>query len=403
MRLPLSLLFAAILLILTMAAGYYVDLRSEQMHVRHLAISTGLEKIDRYNQELSAMLVISVLERNILRSSSYQTVNAKLELTEASVEALTRKLSLAEDIMALSNERRNLRRAELEVLRLMEKDAWKQARDMLFGDDYTLARKIYEIDSETAIGALNGELMDSAADFKRIRFISLIMRFAALGLLLWAGFLFSSRLRRELAEQARLKEKILAANIHLEDKVRERTAELEEASRKLAELSITDGLTCLANRRHFDQVLETEWKRAQRQGLPLAMAMIDVDHFKVYNDNFGHQAGDECLRRIADVLRGCVQRSSDLIARYGGEEFVTILPGMKAKEAASLAKTICHKVQAEDLKHTDISKVGVVTVSIGVASQVPQPDGNVDMFLKKADSALYDAKNSGRNTVVTAE
>jgi PleD family two-component response regulator len=136
------------------------------------------------------------------------------------------------------------------------------------------------------------------------------VRTAALGLLLWAGLMFSRRLRQELSEQARLREKISAANIRLEDNVRERTAELKEANRKLEDLSATDSLTGLANRRRFDEALNSEWQRARRTGLTLALAMIDVDQFKLYNDHFGHQAGDECLRRIAAVLRTCIRRTA---------------------------------------------------------------------------------------------
>ncbi len=399
-RLPFSLLFAATLLILTMAAGSYVDLRNEQMHSRHLAISTGLEKIDRLNQELRAMLLVSVLEKNILRSSSYENVHAKLELTVGFVETLTRGLNLADDITALSEERRNLRQVELDAYTFMEVDEWKRAHALLSGDEYVLAQKIYEINNETAIGALNGELMTKATTFNRIRLISLVMRFAALCLLLWAGVMFSSRLRHELAEQAKLRGEISSANILLEEKVKARTAELEEANRKLACLSITDGLTNLTNRRHFDEVLIMEWQRAKRQRHPLAVAMIDVDHFKVFNDNFGHQSGDECLRRIAAVLSANVQRSSDLIARYGGEEFVIILPGMNVKDAAVFAETIRHRVQSEGLKHTKITETGVVTVSIGVGSRIPQLEDDVEIILREADLALYEAKRRGRNKVV---
>jgi diguanylate cyclase (GGDEF)-like protein len=402
MRLPLSLLAAAAILVVTMAAGSYVDLRNDEMHARHLAISTGLEKIVRLNQELSAMLTVSVLEQNTLRSSSYQTVHANLELTVNTVEKLTPQLALADDISALSSERRELLRVELEALELMEADQWPQARALLFDESYILARKIYEINSETAIGALNGELTAVATAFRHARLISLVVRAAALGLLLWAGLMFSRRLRQELAEQARLRDEIRAANILLEDKVRARTAELEEANRKLADLSATDGLTGLANRRRFDEVLYSEWQRAKRLGLPLALAMIDVDEFKSYNDHFGHQAGDECLRRIATVLRATVQRSGDLIARYGGEEFVVILPGVDRTEATILAETIRRAMQTEGLKHTEQSMAGVVTISIGIAARVPQPGEGADGLLREADAAMYQAKRHGRNNVVTA-
>lgn len=410
MRQPLSLIAAAVILVVTMAVGSYVDLRNDEMHARHLAISTGLENIVRLNQELSTMLMISILEKNALRSSSYQTVHAKLELavntvekelTANRIEKWMRQLDLANDISALSVERRELRRVELAVIEQMEAGQWPEARALLFDESYVLARKIYEINSETAISALNGELAAVAATFKRIRFISLVVRAAALGLLLWAGLVFSRRLGQELAEQARLREKISAANLRLEDNVRERTAELEEANRKLADLSTTDGLTGLANRRRFDETLQSEWQRARRQGLPLAVAMIDVDQFKLYNDHFGHQAGDECLRRIAAVLRTCIHRSGDLIARYGGEEFVVILPGLNADKALILGENIRCAVQAENLVHTTQSNTGVITVSIGISARLPKSGQGADDLLREADMAMYEAKRRGRNLVVT--
>lgn len=409
MRLPLSLIAAAVILVVTMAVGSYVDLRNDEIHARHLVISNGLEKIVRLNQELSTMLTISVLEKNSLRSSSYQTVHDKLdlivntvekELAANRIEKWMQQLDLANDISALSIERRELRRVELEVIELMKAGKWPEARAFLFDESYVLARKIYEINSETAIGALNGELAEVAATFKHYRIISLIVRAAALCLLLWAGLMFSRRIGKELAEQARLREKISAANICLEDNVRERTAELEEANRKLANLSTTDGLTGLANRRRFDEVLNSEWQRARRMKMPLAVAMIDVDQFKLYNDHFGHQAGDECLRCIAAVLRTCIQRSGDLIARYGGEEFVIILPGLHVDKALILAETIRCAVQDEHLVHTDQSNTGVVTVSIGIAARSPEPGQKADDLLREADTAMYKAKRRGRNLVL---
>jgi diguanylate cyclase (GGDEF)-like protein len=253
MRQPLSLVAAAVILVVTMAVGSYVDLRNDEMHARHLVISTGLANIVRLNQELCAMLMISVLEQNSLRSSSYQTVHAQLELTVNTVEA---------------------------------------------------------------------------------------------------------------------------------------------------DLSATDGLTGLANRRRFDEALNSEWQRARRLDLPLAVAMIDVDQFKLYNDHFGHQAGDECLRRIAAVLRTCIHRSGDLIARYGGEEFVIILPGLSADKALILAETIRCAVQAEHLVHTKQSMTGVITASIGIAARSPESGQGADDLLRDADKAMYEAKRRGRNRVV---
>lgn len=401
-RLPFSLLSAAALLIVTMAASSYVDLRYEEMHGRHLSISTGLEKIDRLNQQLSAMLMIAVLEQNILKSSSYQNVHAKLALNVSMIERLTQGLNLANDITALNEERRNLREVELKSYELMEKGEWKAAYSLLLDDEYILARKIYEINNETAIGALNGELMANAATFNRIRHICVALRLAALCILFWAGMMFSRRLRHELSEQERLREVITAANIQLEEKVQERTAELEEANRKLAEMSITDGLTGLANRRHFDDIFKSEWQRAKRQGVPLAVAMIDVDQFKLYNDHFGHPAGDACLCRIASILSDSVQRSGDLIARYGGEEFVAVLPGISAHEAFEMAQMIRKRIVAEKIEHTTESLTGIVTVSIGVSSRIPEQNETEALLLHEADLALYEAKKRGRNRVVAS-
>ena len=402
MRMPLSLLAAAALLILTMVAGFVVDLRNEEMHSRHQAIGIGLEKIVRYNQELNAMLLVAVLERNTLRCSSYDTVFDKLELTVSTVEELTQKFDLASDIAALRDERRELRKVELDGLHLMEADRWEEARKQLFDEQYVLARKIYEINSETAIGALNGELTKMATMFRYARHLSLALRLVAVVLLLWAGVMFSRRLRLELKKQQRLKSEIEAANIQLEDKVRARTLELEEANRKLANLSITDSLTRLANRRRFDEVLIAEWQRAKRKGASMALAMLDVDQFKLYNDHFGHQAGDICLQKIAAVLRRSVQRSGDLVARYGGEEFVIVLPGIGGEEAGQFAESIRKAVQAEAIEHTETSQTGFITVSIGVSARKPAPEEDVRVLLREADNALYSAKRKGRNKVEIA-
>ncbi len=403
MRLPIGLLTTATILVVTMAAGTYIDLRNDEMHTRQLEISTGLEKIVRLNQELSGMLMISVLEQNTLRSSSYQNVHNKLELTVKSVENLTQHLDMSEDISALSNERRELRRVELKALERMEEDKWKLARQLLFDNNYVLARKIYEINSDTAIGALNGELSAMARDFYRARIISLVVRVIALILLFWTGLVFSRRLNQEFEEQEKLRNEIEETNLLLEDKVRERTTKLEEANRKLADLSATDGLTGLANRRRFDQVFETEWQRAKRRGLHLAVAMIDVDQFKAYNDYYGHQAGDDCLRRVGTILGENVQRAGELIARYGGEEFVVILPGLNSDEALNMAETIRSAVQAQNLPHSQNSVAGFVTVSIGVATLIPQVGGKSTSLLKDADAAMYEAKGRGRNNVVLAD
>jgi diguanylate cyclase (GGDEF)-like protein len=214
--------------------------------------------------------------------------------------------------------------------------------------------------------------------------------------------MFSRRLRRDMAEQARLRETIAASNRELEDSVLKRTEELEAANRQLQALSATDGLTGLANRRKFDQDWAAEWQRASRHGLPLSVAMLDVDQFKTYNDHYGHQAGDVCLKMLAQTLASTVQRSGELVARYGGEEFVVILPGQNAPEAFAAMERIRSAVQALGLPHAKATVAGVVTISIGVASCMPQQGQSSASLIEAADAALYQAKNQGRNKVVLA-
>ncbi len=162
-------------------------------------------------------------------------------------------------------------------------------------------------------------------------------------------------------------------------------------------MSECDGLTGIANRRKFDAVWNAEWKRAARQGLPLAVAMIDVDHFKAYNDHYGHQAGDDCLRQIAQALAATVRRASDLVARYGGEEFVVVLPGMTAPDALKVARKLAAAVAACQIPHACNSAAAVVTVSIGLAWGIPEPDAPPNDLVAEADTRLYQAKHAGRN------
>lgn len=187
----------------------------------------------------------------------------------------------------------------------------------------------------------------------------------------------------------------------LEDKVRERTQALEESNSKLGALSATDGLTGIANRRRFDEALANEWLRAQRSGESLALLLLDVDLFKPYNDRYGHQAGDDCLRAIAEVMSANARRAGDLVARYGGEEFALIAPGADEAHALALAHGICAGLRALGQPH-ETSPHGVVTASIGVAVMTPAPEHAPQQLLRRADQALYAAKGQGRNRVVVA-
>jgi len=196
------------------------------------------------------------------------------------------------------------------------------------------------------------------------------------------------RISNENVEQAR-------------SELEQKAAELEHVNRKLKELSITDFLTGLANRRRFDEALDTEWTRAMRIGQPLTLIMIDVDHFKKYNDRYGHQAGDECLRKLASVLIDNLCRTSDVVARYGGEEFSVISAYTDLVAAQQLAQRIRLAVESLALTHED-STFGIVTISLGIAVTIPDQEHSTDDLIRAADQALYDAKASGRNCIKTA-
>lgn len=178
----------------------------------------------------------------------------------------------------------------------------------------------------------------------------------------------------------------------------EKTRELESANTQLTELSVSDALTGLANRRRFDDVLESQWQRALQAKDAIAVLMIDVDRFKEYNDLYGHQDGDSCLQLIASTLKSNINRSSDILARYGGEEFSIVLPSCKLADACRIAEQVRQAVEALNVKH-DESATGTVTVSVGVASTTPGSEESADLLLRQADSALYRAKRAGRNTV----
>jgi diguanylate cyclase (GGDEF)-like protein len=175
--------------------------------------------------------------------------------------------------------------------------------------------------------------------------------------------------------------------------------ELAEAYANLEDISQVDALTGIANRRMFDAVLSQEWSRAKRQRSPISLIMVDVDSFKNYNDTYGHQAGDECLRKIAEVLRRTAHRATDLAARYGGEEFAVLLPLTEKEGAIYVAETIRGEVEELRLPHAASGVTPWVTVSVGVAFTVPELSQPHETLIADADSALYQAKHSGRNRV----
>lgn len=177
---------------------------------------------------------------------------------------------------------------------------------------------------------------------------------------------------------------------------------LQAANRELEALARRDALTGVANRRQFDEVLESEWRRARRSRSPLALVFADVDHFKAYNDACGHQAGDACLHAVAQTLATVAHRAGDLVARYGGEEFAVILPGLDAEQATVLAEAMRQAIEQRGLPHPASPGAGVVTASLGVGVLVPQRGDTASTLVHETDLALYRAKAAGRNRVAVA-
>lgn len=174
-------------------------------------------------------------------------------------------------------------------------------------------------------------------------------------------------------------------------------AQLNDANQELQRLSMTDGLTGIANRRMFDVSLAREWRRCMRLNKPLSVVMLDVDYFKKYNDRYGHQEGDDCLVAVAQEVARSAPRPGDLVARYGGEEFVMILADTDEDGANWVAERIRQHVAGLNMPHKDSSD-GHVTVSCGISSVIPSQELSVEMLVKSADNALYLSKNQGRNT-----
>jgi diguanylate cyclase (GGDEF)-like protein len=199
----------------------------------------------------------------------------------------------------------------------------------------------------------------------------------------------------------------------LEQKVYERTQALEaeiqrriaieavlyEANRELERIAFMDGLTQVANRRHFDDYLNQEWWRLKRDNAPLSIILCDLDYFKQYNDTYGHQAGDHCLRRVATTLQATAKRPGDLVARYGGEEFAIILPNTPAVGAMQVASEIQTAIERLQLPHQGSLVSPFVTLSFGIATIVPQVASSPQQLIMSADRALYRAKSKGRNNI----
>jgi diguanylate cyclase (GGDEF)-like protein len=216
----------------------------------------------------------------------------------------------------------------------------------------------------------------------------------------------SARMRNDLHSLASDNQQITEYAAEVERVNRELSAikiSLEEKNRQLEHISSIDTLTGLANRRHFDDILRQEWRRASRDNAALSVAYCDIDFFKAFNDAYGHLSGDDCLRRVARSLGESVSRPADLAARYGGEEFVVLLVDTGLEGAAFLGEKMRKRVEELRIPHPRSPIARFVTVSLGIATMVPRAGSRPEDLVGRADAALYRAKEQGRNRVQLAE
>ncbi|CCU78892.1 hypothetical protein HSACCH_00968 [Halanaerobium saccharolyticum subsp. saccharolyticum DSM 6643] len=193
------------------------------------------------------------------------------------------------------------------------------------------------------------------------------------------------------------------ARIEREKELLELSKKLKKMNQKLEKMALVDGLTNISNRRLFDKTIKKELKRAKRENDPLSLIMIDIDNFKAYNDTYGHQQGDQCLKEVASVLTENTKRAADFAARYGGEEFAVILPDTAKKGAVKIAEDIRKEIMELELEHENSITADCVTVSLGVSSICTDQEIDqqlVNSFIDKSDQALYQAKENGKNQVV---
>lgn len=189
----------------------------------------------------------------------------------------------------------------------------------------------------------------------------------------------------------------------MQQQLEDANAQLESHNVELQRLSSLDGLTGIANRRSFDETIEKEWSRSNRTDgdVEISLLLVDIDYFKPYNDGYGHQSGDDCLKKVAWLLSDCSTRTCDLFARYGGEEFVAILVGTDIEGAMTVAKKMHNALKQNAIKHEYSKVADAVTISVGIATMIPGKDNTPEQLIKAADQALYKAKANGRNQSTT--
>jgi diguanylate cyclase (GGDEF)-like protein len=206
-------------------------------------------------------------------------------------------------------------------------------------------------------------------------------------------------LLKEYKKLFRQTQRVVKMSDRMQQSLNELNADLQAHKEILSRMSYVDGLTSIANRRHLNECLESEWNRAKRTGRQLALMLLDLDYFKQFNDHYGHGAGDDCLIKVAQAMAQSVKRPADLVARYGGEEFAVLLPETELSGAMEVAFTVQAGIADLAIKHEYSEVASIVTVSIGIAAMVPVSCSTYQDLIEAADNRLYAAKNAGRNQI----
>ncbi len=239
--------------------------------------------------------------------------------------------------------------------------------------DYCIAKSIEGEDHEADYRAMTKD-----GDYVWIRDVVHVVRNADGTANALLGFMF------DISERKKTEEKLITLQ------------------KKLEELSFKDGLTGVANRRMFDSVMEVEWLNARRNNQPLSLIMVDIDYFKQYNDHYGHIQGDDCLKRVAQVLSTVATRSRDFCARFGGEEFVIVMPSTDAAAAKKVAERCHQMIFKEQILHAKSEVSQLLTISLGVSTIIPSAESESLAFIDEVDRLLYAAKQKGRNRIVSS-
>ena len=357
--------------------------------------------------------------------ANLQTLNQELSVSESRLTAFLEALPIGISVINLNGTVTFFNRAAIQLLGI--ESIPNSAADQLpaiYQIYQAGTNNLYPSDKLPAVRALKGEhctVEDIEVERNGSRILLEVRStpiFDGMGNVIYAIDAFQDITTRKEAEKF-----LRGYSQILETEVQQRTAELTQingmlqqeiidrqqaqaalqtANHELERLTTSDGLTQVANRRCFDQYLAQEWRRLMREQQPIALIMCDVDYFKLYNDTYGHQAGDDCLRTVAMTMSQAVNRPADLVARYGGEEFVVILPNTELSGAIAIAQTIRAAVNHLNLTH-ETSEIGNrLTISLGVSSMIPGQIGSPEALIAAADRALYRAKQQGRDRVEAA-